>query len=508
MFESILWHQPGSKGASCPPTEAEVMRDLHLDQVCAHLTAGRPDLEPIFATRLCDPEAIRYRQEIVQDLEEPSVQARLSRFVRRMAAVDEHLAQAQRLHYPYQKRRWWLDAVSLYCQEVEELARDLAGLPLSARGLRALREYVARLQDAADVRALAGEAARCQADLGAISYCLHLQDNRVTVRRYEGEPDYSEEIQRTFARFRQGKVKDYSVTFSSWPDMNHVEAHILDLVARLLPEPFARLDALASRYASFVDPVLARLARELPFYLSYLELIAPLREQGVPFCYPAFVLPAEGIYAKDACDLALALRLTKAKARVVPNDFALEGEERVLVVTGPNQSGKTTFARLFGQLHHLGALGYPVPAAEAQLLLCDRIFTHFPREDNVADQLGGLADDLERVRHILRHASPRSIVLLNELFASTSVADALALGRKVMAELLRLGLVAVWVTFLDELALYGPETVSMVGFASPDDPTARTYRFRRERPRGVSYALALAAKYRLTREQLEERLRP
>nr|WP_247647287.1 hypothetical protein [Arthrobacter sp. E3] len=191
---------------------------------------------------------------------------------------------------------------------------------------------------------------------------------------------------------------------------------------------------------------------------------------------------------------------------MVTNDIELGGAERILVVSGPNQGGKTTFARTVGQLHYLAALGLPVPGTTAKLSLPDAIFTHFELGENAQDLRGKLMDDLVRIHAILEQATPRSLVILNEIFTSTSLRDAIDLGSRVLGKMQKLDLVCVCVTFVDELSRLGPSVVSMVSTVEPDNPAQRTFKIVRQPADGLAYAMVLARKYRLDYGELKGRI--
>jgi DNA mismatch repair ATPase MutS len=315
-------------------------------------------------------------------------------------------------------------------------------------------------------------------------------------------------VLRTFERFKQGAVKDYLIRYRTRPGMNHVAAQILERVARLFPEEFAALDEYCSRHAAFLDEGIRHAHRELQFYLAYLDYIRPLRDAGLSFCYPDVSASSKDVRADGTFDLALARKLVRQGTPVVTNDFRLEGCERIAVVTGPNQGGKTTFARTFGQLHHLASVGCPVPGSAARLFLFDRLFTHFEREEDLAARTGKLEDDLIRIGGILRAATPDSIVILNETFASTTTRDAHFLGTKLLTKVMRLDALCVYVTFVDDLASLGEQVVSMMSTIAPQNPAERTYKVVRKPADGLAYALAIAEKHGLTYERLLERIAP
>jgi len=288
--------------------------------------------------------------------------------------------------------------------------------------------------------------------------------------------------------------------------MNHVEAAIVERVARLHPDVFATVDEVLAAHADFVEPTIARFDAEVDFYLAYLEHIDRLRTRGLPFAYPSVDPDGKHLRARDLFDLALADRLAPADGRVVTNDVELAGPERIIVVSGPNQGGKTTLARAIGQLHHLAALGLPVPGRDVEVPLVDQIFTHFERQEEVTSLEGKLERDLRRFRTILERSTSRSLVIMNESFSATSAADALFLNRVMLRTMAGRDMLVVCVTFLDELAALGPAVVSMVAEVDRRDPTIRTYRVVRRPGDGRAYATALAEKHGLTYEQVRAAL--
>jgi len=483
-------------------------RDLNLNQIVEAVTAGKQEynLKPFFTTPLRDVETICYRHEVMRDMEDEALMAHINVFAEKMIIVRRYLALAEKLDLDHHKNGWFLEATLVYGDAVTGLAHNLGLANLKSHGFLAFRAYLTRYVQSPAFQALLAEAQQVKNDLSSVKYCVIIESGKFRVRKYEGETDYSVEVEKTFEKFKQGAVKDYRLDLNKRSGMNHIEAKILEFVARLYPEQFAALDRFCAGHSQFVDETLRVFDREIQFYVAYLEFIAAIKGKGLTFCYPQVSATSRELHVHDGFDLALAHTLLHSKKPVICNDFFLQDPERIIVVSGPNQGGKTTFARMFGQLHYLASLGCPVPGKDVRLFLFDQIFAHFEREEDIRNLQGKLQDDLVRIHDILDRATPNSILIANEMFASTTLKDAISLSKTIMATVMELDLLCVWVTFIDELSSLSEKTVSMVSTVVPENPAMRTFKIVRKPADGLAYALSIAKRHRLTYEQIKERI--
>jgi len=498
----------------CYPTEETTeacpfVIDLNLNQIIDTVTAGKDEynLKPFYYGPLNDSETIQYRQEIARDVEDETLLENIKSFAQKMVVMRRYLNMLDKLHYIYNREGWFLEAVDIYCKAIIYLEQILSSANLKSRGLLEIREYLKNYAASPQFIQLVEETEKLKNDLSTVKYCVIIKESTVKVRKYELEADYSIEIENTFNKFKQGEVKDYTVKMPATTGMNHIEAQILNLVAKLYPDIFLNLDNYCIKNRNFLDETISAFDREIQFYVAYLDHIANFKRINLKFCYPQISAQSKEIFNYDGFDLALANKCLSENSTIVCNDFYLKGKERIFIVSGPNQGGKTTFARTFGQLHYISSLGLPVPGREAKLFLFDKLFTHFEQEEDIKNLRGKLQDDMIRIHDILNQATSDSIIIMNEIFTSTTLKDAVFLSKKILEKINQLDSLCVCVTFIDELASLSEKTVSMVSTVTPENPAQRTYKIIRKPADGLAFAISIAEKYQLTYELIKDRIK-
>ncbi len=206
-------------------------------------------------------------------------------------------------------------------------------------------------------------------------------------------------------------------------ELEALQAKIVDADARLEAreaELFVDLRARVAEHASR----LRALARQL----AELDALAALAE----------VAHRSG-YVRPELDEGLALELVEARHPIVerlaaagtfvPNDVRLDAEgERLMIVTGPNMAGKSTTMRQVALAVIMAQMGGFVPATRARVGLCDRVFTRVGASDNLGGGQSTFMVEMREAATILREATRRSLVILDEIGRGTSTYDGLAIA--------------------------------------------------------------------------------
>ena len=122
-----------------------------------------------------------------------------------------------------------------------------------------------------------------------------------------------------------------------------------------------------------------------------------------------------------------------SKDRFVPNDCRLDnGDDRTMIITGPNMAGKSTYLRQVALITFMAHVGCFVPAKRARVPLCDRIFTRIGASDNLILDRSTFMVEMTEVANILRNATERSLLILDEVGRGTSTFDGLSIAWSVI----------------------------------------------------------------------------
>ncbi len=213
------------------------------------------------------------------------------------------------------------------------------------------------------------------------------------------------------------------------------------------------LNGTASALAQSVDHIRSffqLLRAELGFYLGCLNLRDRLAANGEPVCFPVPVDPSqESLSARGLYDPCLALH--PDTTRTVGNDVAADGK-RLVMVTGANQGGKSTFLRSLGLAQLMMQAGMFVAAESFTASTCTGVFTHFKREEDATMEQGKLDEELDRMSGIASQITPDGLLLCNESFASTNEREGSEIARQIIRALTEADIRIVFVTHLYDLA--------------------------------------------------------
>jgi DNA mismatch repair ATPase MutS len=223
--------------------------------------------------------------------------------------------------------------------------------------------------------------------------------------------------------------------------------------ARALSELKDRgLNLVANALAQSADHIVSffnRLRTELAFYMGCLNLHGQLARIDAPVCFPSPEEPDRRGHAfKGLYDACLALTMGKA---AVGNDAEVDNRDLV-VITGANQGGKSTFLRSIGLAQVMMQCGMFVPAESFRSSLCDGLFTHYRREEDETMKSGKLDEELGRMSNIVNHLTTRPLVLFNESFAATNEREGSEIARQIVFALLEKRIRVYYVTHLFEFA--------------------------------------------------------
>lgn len=455
MNSLLLYPEENMSVQAAYPSFHDIFKDLNLSVILKTMAQNdvfvMDHIRRVMMVPVCDPAVIRYRHGIIKNF----------------------YVHPEILDMMYKTGRQGAELAAQYKKEREQnRSRTAAGAGAILAALRFMEQSVSLLRELTEGMKEVKEDLDAE---GLLRFC----------ERFSGYPiEEFEDFHRQLMFYSTGGESVYSIRIrgglkldrSRMRSCRNVKAASLKGTSRKLLKLYYKVskkstifienESLERDLHAFVEKHMLHLMKfyqpliddmmsfwfgygqEISFYKGVHTLQKKMDQLSLPFCYGECRAERQETEAEDLYELSLALYV---QVRPVSNSFGRE-HNRLTIITGANQGGKSTFLRSFGIAQLLMQCGMPVPAAKFHSRLYSGIHTHFTRKEDAMLSRGRLEDELKRMSDIVSQITKDSLVLLNESFASTTEKEGSQIAYNVIMPLYEKGIEVMMVTHLHEFA--------------------------------------------------------
>lgn len=513
---SLLFPQESRKRESLPPA---FFGDLQLDGICRAITAKYKeyDIMKYFYTIPDSPETVRYRQNIYRDLERnEGMILSLKKYLHLIMACETCFSCFRQVNDKVKKGSYLLLSCRHYLSALELLHETLVNAAIVSEGFSACLGLMDEMFADSEFQAFRDHVQKAFTDIEQLRLKLLIRERIISVLEEDesDEPTVTEQLIHFVHAFDVPVEEEWheqtEAVINPFPaplETGALENTIAGILKRSRPGVFETLrDFAAFDFSPENNPFIG-LKDEIAFYISFYEFERQLNTIGFRLAVPTIQedakLAVDGVY-----DLALAWKSRFSKQEIVTNDIFYRDDKAFLVITGPNQGGKTTLARALGQCVYFMLIGLKAPCQAMTAKFFSRILTHFEVEESVETGAGKLKEELQRLKPMMRLYSQNSFVILNELFTTATTYDARIMAKKVMKHFIGRECLGIYVTHIQELADETSQTgiQSMVAQVDGSDYAVRTFKIIPKEAEGLGYSDSIVKKYGLDAEQVASRI--
>lgn len=494
--------------------DQSVIEDLNLQDVFSHLIEINEGDEAIVYQLCQDIETIEYRQSIMKDfIAQPKLLTELAEhlktFKRFRFKFEKEVEKSSKIYYLIEL----LIVVEASVECLEALFETLKYYRLESKGLLDLRNSVEEMMVTDTYKQM-------KVDMKAIRYIFKgINSVEVSVNMNTGMRPYeaqvtmvnehkyrypkafrqvSDALDRT-ERFLGRRTKHYVPVFP----VDRVNLDLLEEIEYALKEHRSAIQKFLTTYNKVDALPFINLHEEVTFYEAGMNLYNRAKSLGLTLNFPEI--------SKESCfsilgaynlNLGITLGELGVLDSLVNNEFDLSDEKHVVLLTGSNRGGKTTFTQLVGQIQVLAQLGFMVPAQEAKISLVDIIMTHFPLIEQASVDHGRFGKACLDFRNGFKKLSSKSLLLMNESFSGTSHLESVEVASEVIRALSHKGIRTFYNTHLHALYEEVEAVDGVISYSVGEINTSNMFKVYASKPRGYSQAIEIAKSFGVTYDQL------